>query len=179
MYLRRSLVATTVLPLLALAACQGEPEPEPTPITAEPTATDTPTSQATEEPAGEYEEGSPEAFIVEWQAAADEFQRTGDPAEFEKLNKDCRECENFIARVREIYSSGGRIDFDGTEVGEIRAVKSGSREFSVDIHSSEQRVFDGSGGAPRVYEEFDATVLLVLVGSGSGWRVASQNLGSS
>lgn len=116
MHVRRALALALSVPLL-LAGCSDDPEPtpkmpDPTTTSSTPTPTETETAEAERA----------EEFIRRWVEAGDEMQVTGETEDYSSMTPDCRPCQAFVGNVEEVYADGGRAEFAGSKIIQIKRV---------------------------------------------------------
>ena len=175
-------LVTLVLALALLVGCSTDPEPQfadptsdppassstPSPSPSPSTSTST-TASATPEPKPE----SAKAFIRRWHVVQDEMQATGDPAEFETLNRNCQPCDEFASAVTGYYSAGGFIEFGGSEIVSIN--ESGSsgaiREFTVVRMSGSTRFKESSSDDVQRLPGGREDLLFRMAAAGPSWVV--------
>jgi hypothetical protein len=167
MHVRRALALTLVVPVL-LAGCSDDPEP--TPNIPDPTSSSpTPTEPASEEPEAE----SPEEFIRRWVEVGDEMQVTGETAEYERMvDESCDACASFVNSVRDVYSSGGSVEFEGARINGIRERDPNPPTFAVTKTLPRTVIRRGGNSTPETLPAGRTTLLVILKDRRRGWVVS-------
>lgn len=143
-------IATAAALTLALSGCTEseprEPEPSWTPSSTpeQPSTTPAAHDSLTVAPEGE----TARQFIRRFVALGNEMQRTGETAAFLTVTgPDCRSCRNFAERVERIYTNGGSIETNGSEV--IQSQHDGGDQWTVTLEGAPTRIRETRTGAPR------------------------------
>lgn len=132
--------------VLALPACSAsDTTEEPAPATL-----DRPAYADEEGPSGA------EAFAGYWIDTLNEATTSGETERFRSLSTDaCVTCSDFADQLDGIYSSGGRVESDGWDVGSVVLEAGASDEMVgmlVTVDVSAQRVFDSADAKAQRYE---------------------------
>jgi hypothetical protein len=145
-------------------------DPEPTPNIPDPTTSSpTPTEPATEEPEAE----SPEEFIRRWVEVGDEMQVTGETAEYERMvDESCDACASFVNSVRDVYSSGGSVEFEGARINGIRERDPSPPTFAVTKTLPRTVIRRGGNSTPETLPAGRTTLLVILKDRRRGWVVS-------
>ena len=141
-------LAATLAALL-LTACAVEEEPAP--IFTEPTATPTPSAEASPKKETVRE------FLERWAEAEHDYQTTGSSETYQQLVENCAPCEEFVTTVRRIHSAGGSVSTEPRTIGSVTRVANG--QFHVDITNA-PTTYTESDSAPPVH--LDGGALLYL-----------------
>jgi hypothetical protein len=167
MHVRHALALTLAVPVL-LAGCSDDPEP--TPKIPEPTSSSpSPTEPASEEPEAE----SPEEFIRRWVEVGDEMQVTGETAEYERMvDESCDACASFVNSVRDVYSSGGSVEFEGARINGIRERDPMPPTFAVTKTLPRTVIRRGGNSTPETLPAGRTTLLVILKDRRRGWVVS-------
>lgn len=171
-------VALVVAGLLgATAACEDEPEPDiADPTTSAPTPTETtpsPSPTPTEEPL------TPEETVRAWVDAWNGALRTGEVSTLQSLAaQDCRNCENYVATIRDVYTSGGEFSGGEWSVVELSAEENTSGETRVVVGMSVAAgsTINAAGEEPVAFEAQRRGVVYTLGREDEGWLIVAIDL---
>lgn len=166
MPVRRRVAVAALAPLLLLAGCQDDPEPlmPSDTVASSPTTTDAPSE------VGTVTKETPEEFLRRWQAATDRMQQTGRTGPYLALSQGCKACRDFATQVKDVYSSGGSVDFEGSSIESITRKGVNPMTLEVRVRSAQLRILQGEGKAttfPAALQVFR----VILQKVETGWNV--------
>lgn len=152
----RAVVAAALV--ASLTACQ-QSEPEPKLVSSETPTVVEPTEAAT----SEVEINSPEGLIRRWQEEMDVAQESGSVSGFRSLSHpDCKNCAAVVRVIKEAYSGGGSIRFDGTTIQSVEPAPEGELHYDVTYSVGPTEVLDAGGGVVSTYPAGESSMLVLL-----------------
>lgn len=164
MHVRRLLALALSGPVL-LAGCSDEAAP--TPKMPEPsTSSSTPTPTESETPEAE----SPEDFIRRWVKAGDEMQVTGETGEYSAMTPKCRPCQSFVANVEDVYEDGGRAEFAGSRIVQIKRMDDAPPTYNL-TKDLPETIIHRSGGRTETLPGGRTTIRVTLGKANGSWVV--------
>jgi len=165
MHVRRALALTAVVPLL-LAGCSDDPEPQPKMPDPPPSSSPSPTASET------VEAESAEEFIRRWVEVGDRMQVTGKVDQYEAMiEKTCKACLSFVASVKDVYDSGGSIEFSGATVNRVAPREEQPPTYAVTKTLPKTVVNRQAGAEPEVLPAGKTTLLVILKKRSDTWAV--------
>lgn len=165
MHVRR-LLALALAASVLLAGCSDKAEP--TPKMPEPTTSSSPEPTESQTPEAE----SPEDFIRRWVQVGDEMQVTGKTERYRAItHSSCKACRTFEKAVRDVYASGGSIEFAGTKVDRIVRREKAPPTFALTKTLPKTVIRRGGAADAETLPAGTTTLLVILDGDSGDWSV--------